>query len=384
MDDIMYKDERARFAARLFLFVAGMPRGARRLFNRFLFKEAKEMADSRDALCRQALIAQLYNYFDAEVVTNFLFPASGKAALVAYITMPFADFYEQFCPAMDIEWSNKTYDTFDSLTIFDANPEALNELNIADYQTLFALAQERSAGNEPQDFSQIGYLSFFYKSELTDDDYAMVNRLYCQGELLYDLFDFVCSEELTTAVRKRAVDALTDYCEDCGDDVFVRRTLELAQNYQKMNPSKQLPVDLVSCVDGEPQQAVGEVRLLPKSCLHGCDRDRFIAALERVLVREGMIEPGGGRLESLFEGTKESPQPVTWKLKSYEFAYFLRELCPFLKYKEEIAARLFYYRVPGVWFKVSSLRSPRCSDGEVVKKRMEKIVAEVVAEAAVG
>jgi len=44
--------------------------------------------------------------------------------------------------------------------------------------------------------------------------------------------------------------------------------------------------------------------------------------------------------------------------------------------KEELAAALFYYRAVGNRFKVSSLRSPRCSDEEAVKSEMEQALAE--------
>lgn len=377
MPDLNYNAAQAHFGARLFLFVAGMPRTTRRLFNRFLFREAKEMADGRDRQCKKALIAQLYNYFDGEVVTDFLFSGRNVEALEAHRRLPFDQFFEQYGSAIDIEWNNKTFDTFDSPTLFDDNPEARKELDIGNYERLFALAQRLGGAKEPPDFGKIGYLAFFYKSDLTEEDFAMVDRMYCQGELLYDMFDFVASEELTTAVRKRAADALAEYCVDCGDEAFVRGVKRLADEYRQMNPHRLLPFepDLAALAESIPSSDE-KIRLLPRQCLHGCRREEFVRALEEVMTDRGMIDAGSGRLESLFEGTTEPLQPVVWKRKSYEFAYFLRALCPFVERKEELAAALFYYRAVGNRFKVSSLKSPRCSDEEAVKSEMEQALAE--------
>ena len=374
MGETLQSTDLPRFGARLFLFVATMPKGTRRLFNRFLFQEAKETADSRDYYCKRALIVQLYHYFDPNIVTEFLFSNHNHAALQAYQTLPFDTFYQQFGPSIDLQWSNKTYDTFDSPTIFDANPEAINELNIADYQQLFALAQERGNNSEPPDFSKIGYLSFFYKADLTDDDCAMVNRLYCQGELLYDMFDFVCSEPLTTSIRKRAADTLTAYLRDCGDPAFIHWVHQLADNYRQMNPSKHLMV--VSTSPTPPSDAHDQPAptLLPRQCLHGCPREAFIASLQEQLISNGYVATDSD-LDSLFEGTTHPLKPVIWKRTSYEFAFFLRALCPFLEHKEELAVLLFRHKSESKTFQASSLRSARSDNQESVIRDMDLLIS---------
>lgn len=362
-----------RFGTRLFLFVAAMPQGTRRLFNRFLFKEAKETADSRDLYCKRALIAQLYHYFDPATVTHFLFSGDNHAALHAYQTLPFDTFYQQFGPAIDIQWSNKTYDTFDSPTIFDANPEALQELDIADYQQLFALAQERGSDSEPPDFSKIGYLSFFYKADLTDDDCAMVSRLYCQGELLFDMFDFVCSQELTTSVRKRAIDALSTYLTSCGDPAFIQWVRHLVRSYRQMNPGKTLPMEETAPTAPAPKLSTETSGLLPRQCLHGCPRDPFITALQDELLAHGCIADDSD-LDSIFQGTTHPLKPVVWRRTSYEFAFFLRALCPFLEHKEELAAVLFRHKSETKIFQASSLRSARSDNQESVIQEMDLLI----------
>lgn len=82
----------------------------------------------------------------------------------------------------------------------------------------FCEAARRDIYEQMEDYDRMGYLAVFTKSsELGGSDWALINNLYCRGEILFDFWDFISCSQISTFTRKKVSDLFEKYWETKSD-----------------------------------------------------------------------------------------------------------------------------------------------------------------------
>lgn len=386
----MDENEKIELGLSLFVFVAMMPKQTRRIFNRYIFKSAKEEADSRDEVCKKNFIACLFEYFDKDSVLRFLFHDDTRKVNEAneYLESNFNEFYDRYSSCFNFEFEEKTYDTFLVNTYFDNDENGVSPHDFMEnYRTVFeqivsVAEKDNLANTELPDFSKIGYLQFINDDNLFEHQGVSLGyNMYCLGELTSDILGFIYDDKEPVQKRISVKKLLVDYCKGSHCKLLSQKFHDEFEEIKSvkaslMNVENPFSVE-TEIIETTDIQDSSETALLP-NCWNTLDRYQFLNSLEDELRNNGYISlPGSSSFESIFIKSKRKSTPIIWIKNYYDLSFLLKELYGSLSSDIVAAAvALIYKGVEGKFFKPSSLKSAKGGFGNPEKK-MKQLVESV-------